>query len=325
MAPVPNGGYASFCWSIELRCGAGISASFLIIVVLALEPEIEAELTRVLESFPDDGTATCDHALGVVDVLRAHFLVANHFYLEGRGLGGIGPRDIGLLYSAVNRQCVAFGDKVKWTDRFDICATLFYGLIKNHAFYDANKRTAFLSVLYQLHRNGRCPSVSEKQFEDFTVEIAEDNLTRYARFREIVHKGDPDAAVKFISHFLRKNTRQIDKAHYSITYRELQAILNRYGFSLENPHGNYIDVVRVERQRRLFGLLPEREARIRVGQIGFPRWTAQVGKGALKSVREVAKLTAKDGVDSGSFFKGLDPMQTLITTYHEPLMRLSER
>jgi death-on-curing family protein len=292
--------------------------------MLSLEPEIEREFDRIAAQLPEDGE-TGLHALTALDVLRAHFLVANHFYLEGHGLGGIGPRDLGLLHSAVSRQYVAFGGQTKWTDRFDLCATLFFGFIKNHPFHDANKRTAFLSVLFQLYRMGWCPSVSEKQFEDFTVEIAENKLNRYARFKEFSSKGDPDSAIKFISWYLRKNTRQIDKYNYNVTYRELQVILGRYGFSLINPHGNYIDVVRTEKKGTFLGLFGTREVQTRVAQIGFPRWTAQVGKGALKTVREATGLTEKKGVDSASFFRGLDPMQTLITTYHEPLMRLAER
>jgi hypothetical protein len=116
--------------------------------MLSLEPEIDAEFNRIVAQLPETTEGEGLYALGVVDVLRAHFLVANHFYLEGHGLGGIGPRDIDLLYSAVNRQYVAFDGHVKWKDQFEICATLFYGLIKNHPFYDANKRTAFLSALY---------------------------------------------------------------------------------------------------------------------------------------------------------------------------------
>ena len=293
--------------------------------MLELEPEIDAEYNRVLAQLPDDGEAFGPLALGVRDVLRAHFLIANHFYLEERGLGGIGPRDIDLLYSSIHRQHVSFGGATKWTNKFDVCATLFYGLIKNHPFHDANKRTAFLSVLYQLYKMGWCPSVSEKQFEDFTVEIADDKLERYARYNDFVSTNDPDAAVRFISHYLRKNTRKLDKKIHSVTYRELQAILNRFGFSLGNAQGNYINITRVERRKTFFGLLGEREVQIQIGQVGFPRWSAQVGKGALKSIREITRLDDKNGVDSAAFFKGLDPMQTLITSYNEPLLRLAER
>src|SRR5438874_3417926 len=197
--------------------------------MLSLEPEIDAEFQRSLAQLPDEEEGIAPYALGVVDVPRAHFLIANHFYLEGHGLGGIGPRDVGLLCSTVSRQYISFGGQTKWTAGFDVCATLFYGLIKNHAFHDANKRTAFLSALYQLRRMNWCPSVSEKQFEDFTVEIADDKLERYARFKAMSDKGDPDSNVKFVSWYFRKHTRKVDKYSYNITYRELQAILSRHG------------------------------------------------------------------------------------------------
>lgn len=260
------------------------------------------------------------------DVLKAHFLVANHFYLEGHGLGGLGPKNMTLLLSAVDRQHVAFGGRKKWTDRFDICATLFYGLIKNHAFHDANKRTAFLSVLYLLYRFDRCPAVSEREFEDFTVEIADDSLQKYARYNELVKSKDPDPEVKYISKYLRTKTRQIDTTSYAITYRELKAILNRHGCDLSNPRGNYIDVVRIERSKKLFGFIGgEKVFETRLCQIGFPRWGAEVGKAALKTVRESTNLSARHGVDSAAFFNGRDPMQSLIASYNEPLMSLANR
>src|SRR5579885_445339 len=291
--------------------------------MLGLEPEIEAEYRRVAAATGGEDNRLGPDCLSLGEVLKAHFLIANHFYLEGTGLGGVGPRDVGLLQSAIHRQMVSFDGLIKWRDRYDVCATLLYGLIKNHPFYDANKRTAFLCALYQLYKFGRCPSVDEKQFEDFAVEIADNALNKYARFQDFVKSRDSDPEVKFIAHYLRKNTREIDKKFYSVTYRQLDTILGRYGCGLANAHGNRIDVVRRESRRRSFlGLFGREEpVEVRLGQIGFPRWTAQVGKGALKTVREVTGLTAERGIDSASFFRGLDPMQSLITTYHQPLMR----
>jgi death-on-curing family protein len=294
--------------------------------MLNLEPEVESEYQRVLMGMHDPSAHVVPHALSVREVLRAHFLIVNHFYLEGEGLGGIGPKDLGLLHSAVNRQYVSFGNKSKWTDGFDICATLFYGLIKNHAFHDANKRTAFLSALFQLQKFGWCPSINEKEFEDFTVEVANNALGKYARYKDLKKSGDLDSEVKFISWYLKKNTRRIDKNNYTITYRELQVILNAHGFNLANPNGNYIDIFRIEKRRPFLGFLGrEKEIQVRIRQIGFPRWTAEVDKGTLKTVRDVTQLTATNGVDSAVFFKGLDSMQTLITTYHQPLLRLAQR
>jgi prophage maintenance system killer protein len=293
-------------------------------MLLGLEPEVEADYHRVLADFEPIGAlgAPC---LSVADVLRAHYLVANHFYLEGAGIGGIGPRSRELLESAVYRQVASFGGVVKWDRLFDVTATLFFGIIRNHAFYDANKRTAFLSALYQLYEGGFCPAVSEKTFEDFTVDIAERALGKYARYRDLARSGDPDPEVKFISKWLKDNTRRVDNKRYAITYRELEVILKRYGFHMEDPEDNYISIFKYETKRRMFGVLAPEIKRIRVGRIGFPRWTCQVLPQTVKLVRQLTSLSAKDGVDSGAFFHGMDPMQSLITTYNAPLLRLANR
>lgn len=293
-------------------------------MLLELEPEVQEEYQRVLAEFEPVEEFGRPY-LSVADVLRAHFLVANHFYLEGSGIGGIGPRSNDLLMSAVYRQLTAFRGIPKWERLFDVTATLFFGIIKNHAFYDANKRTAFLTALYQLYDSGFCPAVHEKIFEDFTVEIAERRLGKYKRFRDILKSGDPDPEIRFISKWLKTNTRRVDNRQYAITYRELDAILKRYGYHLEDPNDNYIDVVRYDHRKRMFGVLGTETIRVRVGRIGFPRWTAQVAAGTLKLARSMTNLSAKDGVDAGAFFHGLDPMQSLITTYNEPLLRLAHR
>jgi death-on-curing family protein len=268
------------------------------------------------------------------DVLKAHFQIANHFYLQetGGGLGGIGPKDIGLLDSAVNRQFAGYGGITKWTNLFEICATLFYGLIKNHPFHDANKRTAVLCVLYQLYRSGGCPTINERVIEEFTVDVAEGNLKKYRRYQDLVKESNEDPEVRYIAWYLKRNTRKIEKDARTVTYRELRLILERYGFLMENPKDNYIDIVKTVREvknKKFFGIKfgPQEfvDKQYKVGRIGFPSWTAEVSSRVLKSVREMTELAAKNGVDNGAFFRGLDPMQSLITSYNSLLMRLADR
>lgn len=291
---------------------------------LDLEPEIKAQYDRYLAMLEpvDRLPKPC---LSADDVLRSHFLIANHFYLEREGIGGIGPKSPELLESAVFRQMVSLGGIPKWDRLFDITATLFFGIIKNHAFHDANKRTAFLSALYQLYENGFCPAVNEKYFEDLTVEVAENQLNKYSRFKDLKFRDVSDPEVVFISKWLKDNTRRLDNKKRSITYRELDAILRRYGFYLENPDNNHIEVIEYRLKKRFLGLGAPIRERIRVGRIGFPRWTAQVSRTTLQHVRELTSLAAKDGVDSAAFFDGLDPLQSLIAGYNEPLMRLAYR
>ena len=286
-------------------------------------PQVEVEYLRVLAELDEADDAEFSGCLTVRNVLRAHFLIGDFFYSEGHGIGGIGPRDIGLLHSAVHRQHVGYGGRRKWEDKFDVCATLLFGLVMDHPFHDANKRTAMLAALYHLSQHKRAPTVRHEDFENFIVEIAERRLSNFARYNEMVRKGIDDPEVRLISHYLRANTRMIDTRQHTITYWDLKRILNRYGYDLQNPRHNTIDVVKVEERKRLFSR-PKTEARF-ILQIGFPSWTKQVGAAAVQSVRRETGLIAKNHVDSQAFYFGIDDVRLLIAHYQEPLRRLADR
>ena len=263
--------------------------------------------------------------MGVHDVLRAHFLIVDFFTGSDYAIGGIGPRDRNLLHSAVSRQFVSMGIKEKWPEPLQKCATLLFGLVMNHPFHDANKRTAFLMTLYQLDHLGRTPKISQKEFEEFIVDVADNRLARYARFKDLSAKEE-DAEVLFIHDFLKRNTREIDKRPYTVTYHELNHILNKYGFELLNPRGNYIDLVRVEHSKGFLGLRSQpKRTDTWLAQVGFPGWKKQVGRGALKTIRDKSGLTADRGYDSKVFFQGADPLTALISIYEAPLRRLASR
>ena len=76
--------------------------------VLIDNEQVKAEFIRWCKFFGDNDPYTKDGNIGILDVLRAHFLIADYFYSEGRGMGGLGPRDPNLLHSAVYRQFAGF-------------------------------------------------------------------------------------------------------------------------------------------------------------------------------------------------------------------------
>lgn len=258
--------------------------------------------------------------IGIHEVLQAHFLLAEFFAAHGEGMGGVGPKDVNLLHSALSRQFVQFGGKPKWTDRIDVCATLMFGLIKNHPFHDANKRTAFLTSILHLQKIGRTPIISDKSYEDFTVSIADDALSSY-NFYDRFSGPSPDRDIMAIAYFLRKGTRNIDLSSKTITYRELDTLLHGRGLRLENPNGNRIDLIRFrDTDGETILATPKRIARI-----GFHGWSKQVSEKDISIVREASKLDARHGYDSQSFFNGLADPLTLIRKYKEPLERLAFR
>lgn len=135
----------------------------------------------------------------------------------------------------------------------------------------------------------------------------------------------PDLTQKYISQWLRRNTRAIDRREYSITYRDLRRILARHGFVLESPHGNSIDIIKIQRRSGLAAFISGRESRHRVGRVGYLGDTKQVSKTDIRQVRRLCGLTSREGVDSQSFYFGVDDMSSLIAEYQENLRRLANR
>ncbi|QLA19144.1 type II toxin-antitoxin system death-on-curing family toxin [Desulfolutivibrio sulfoxidireducens] len=285
-----------------------------------MDPIIEAEYNRWKNIIGLADPYTGRQTIGIHEVLQAHFLLVDFFYRTGEGLGGVGPKDTNLLYSALGRQFVQFGGKPKWINRIDICATLMYGLIKNHPFHDANKRTAFLTSILHLQKIGRTPSVSQVEFENFTVAISDNKLCIY-RWYDSIDAPSPDKEILTIASFLKKNTREVDLRSKLITYNELNTILKSRGLGLANPNGNRIDLMRyIDSDGETVLAVPKR-----VAHIGFHGWTRQVSSKDINIVREASKLDARHGFDSGSFYKGLEDPLSLIRKYREPLERLAFR
>ncbi len=285
---------------------------------------VKAEYERWRVHFGDHDPYTANNNIGIRDVLRAHFLIADYFYGQGFGIGGIGPRDPNLLHSAVYRQFTGFDGTDKWETSFERCATLLFGLIKDHPFHDANKRTALLVLLYFLYLINRTPTIGQKELEDFIVEIAEDRLRQYRRLQSLQSRTD-DPEIYFIADYLRRHSRMLDKRYYTITYAELDSRLRGFGYCLSNPHKNLIDICRIEKSRGFLGFGKETTRFVTVAQIGFPSWKRQVGKGAIATVRRKTGLTPEKGVDSESFYRGTDPLYSLIAEYAGPLERLAHR
>lgn len=234
------------------------------------------------------------------DVLDAHYLICDHFLKLGEGIAGFGPKDFGLLSSAVGRQLASAGGSFVYEDFWDIASSLIFGLINDHPFHDGNKRTAFLSSVFFMMEHGFTPSVDIVAVEDFTVEIA-DFKRANGRHMEV-----QEIAPRFKSMFRRQDNRM----SYLVTFNELQSLLKPHGCSIGNPSGNFINVYHGEQ---------------RVSQIGFPGWTREVSRSAISTVRKSTGLLPENGIDAQVFFKGVDPLSALIGAYEEPLKRLAYR
>ena len=107
------------------------------------DQQVADEYARWCEKVGEHDPYAGENTVGIHEVLRAHFLIVDHFmhHTNLEGIGGVGPRDIDMLHSALHRQFSGFGGIDKWKTNYELMATVFFGLIKGHPFFDANKRT----------------------------------------------------------------------------------------------------------------------------------------------------------------------------------------
>lgn len=96
--------------------------------------------------------------LTLVELLAIHDRLIEDFG------GAAGVRDGGALESALFRPQTGY-----YRDVVEEAAALLEGLIQNHPFVDANKRTAFAAADVFLRMNGYVPEVDDVDAYDFIV------------------------------------------------------------------------------------------------------------------------------------------------------------
>jgi prophage maintenance system killer protein len=285
--------------------------------------ELQEDYERRAEEIGED-IYVSPRTIGIMDVLRAHYLIVDYFATEhNEGVGGVGPKSLNLLHSTLGRQFSGYDGKIKWKTNYEVCASLFWGLVKNHAFHDVNKRTAVLSLFYHLLKIKRYPNKPHKVYEQLAINVAANMLEEYPAFWD--YKGKPDAEVLFIANFLYRNTRAMEKTEYKITYRELDSILRKNGYGLSNPDRNQIDIIKFYEETS--GLI-KRKVSIkekRLTSMGFPGWTRQVNVNAVKQIRRLTNLTSENGCDSETFYHGADSLPYLIDEFQGLLKRLADK
>jgi death-on-curing protein len=110
--------------------------------------------------------------LSVDDIIQLH-----QDALDADG-GAEGLRDRALLESAVYAPQATFGGQWLVGDLFDMAATYLFHIARNHAFVDANKRTALLAALVFLGLNGRLLDRDDERLDDAVLAIANGTMIR---------------------------------------------------------------------------------------------------------------------------------------------------
>lgn len=263
------------------------------------------------------------YIISVEDVLKAHYLICEYFEDETGEQSLYGIKNYNLLSSAVARQSVAIGNIYKYKNDIEKAATVFYGLVKNHAFHDGNKRTALLSLLYFLSKINRVPTENQRKFEKLTENVAADKYSDYKGWKDFYKrsvkkcKSDTDIKIDFIASEIRSLTTKKDESYKTLTYRELDTALHPYNFYLE-PVGTQ-EINLCYKYKSFLGKIKT----VKLYQIGFKGWSRQVYEKSFKCI--FSKIREKIDIDVGTILRGGEPMYKLIETFAAPLSRLKDK
>jgi death on curing protein len=273
------------------------------------------------------------------EILSIHYALAAHFRNEGDPIEPPGPRSEHLLHSAVSRQLVASEGTMKYPEPRGNAATLLYGICMNHPFHNGNKRTAFVSALIHLERNGYIPTnVSHDEFYNMLLALSDHRLTnpsvtpkggrKISQTSPPKGRPEPDEEVWIVSEWLRRRTRREDKREHPLTFRQMRKILGRYGYSLEHPGDNFIDITKQEKikKSRFLGLGRPTEITntVYITQIAYPGEGALVQVNTIKKVRKACELLPENGIDSRSFYDADATLDSLLNEYRLLLRRLAK-
>lgn len=227
-----------------------------------------------------------------------------HTALAQRAFGGVEPLFPDRLSSAVSRQFTGYGSESKYNTVVEVAATLFYGLCLGHAFENGNKRTALVTMLVFLDRNGHLLVDTD---EDDLYELA----TQTADHELGVARGDPE--VQFITDWLEERTRTAQKGQRRMRFRDLRKVLEEQGCEFDSPKANAMKIRRST---------PDGTFTVKAG---YPNQHHEVPPGEVRRIRRALKLNEEHGYDAGAFFDFESSVDGFVNTYRQLMNRLADR
>ena len=118
----------------------------------------------------------------MIRLTKEQILLLHALLIETTG-GSDGIRDMGLLESALESPFQSYGGEELYPSIQAKAARLCYGLVKNHAMIDGNKRLGCHTMLVFLALNGYEMEYAQKELSDLVLDIAADRK----QYDDILH------------------------------------------------------------------------------------------------------------------------------------------
>lgn len=245
---------------------------------------------------------------------QIHYVLVKDFAAQDDPISPPGVADRTLLGSALFRCHTAAGESQKYPTVQMAGAALLHSLILNHAFHNGNKRTALVSTLVFLDRNGRVLTASEDEIFRFVVQIAQHRLVP----RGADAQSDREALE--IAKWLNHNSRLIRKGERPLKFHVLSRALTSFGCEFAKPRGvgNRMNISRTVPTGRFL-----RRGRLLTTQVFYGDDGREVDRNTINMVRKALELDEEHGIDSSVFYDDEPPIDDFVWKYQKTLMRLA--
>lgn len=118
----------------------------------------------------------------MIMLTKEQVLLLHTQLIEATG-GSDGIRDVGMLESALENPFQTYGGEELYPSIRAKAARLCYGLVKNHAMVDGNKRIGVHAMLVFLALNGYEVEYTQKELSDLILDVAADRK----QYEDILH------------------------------------------------------------------------------------------------------------------------------------------
>jgi len=219
-----------------------------------------------------------------------------------------------MLASAVFRPHTALGEILKYPTVETSAAALLCGITHDHPFHNGNKRTALVSTLVFLDKNGFFPEFDENQAFQLVMKLAMHQIVNFQQ------KDLADREVLAVAEWFCERCRPVEKGDRAISFRKLRSILASYGCEFEFTPGKKVSITRNKKEKRIFRSSIRRfHTKVHYSDEGRDLPISKIQK-----IRKDLCLNDLHGIDSHAFYDK-DPMMAtdFIARYRKTLNRLA--
>ena len=179
--------------------------------------------------------------LSAGDIEAIHWDLVRDYAKSRDPIDPPGVRNEAILDSAVFRPHTALGQVLKYPSVVMAAAALFHSIVHDHCFHNGNKRTAVVSVLVFLDRNGYMLNISEEELFEFVLRVG-----RHGILDDEAGPGKDytDRETLAIARWLQSRVKQVRKGELCVKFRQLRQILTTFGCKFAETARGYIDIYR---------------------------------------------------------------------------------